>query len=176
MPPLLHVIAEDRKGMPPSVVRIVRGKACHITGPQDLNELLTSDIKPLQAISYSLEISDAALPFCTMSIKIFEGLLSGLVFRFKFVFKLSYPYDAPKVYCLNERRFHPNIDSDTGAVCLNILRLDWKPVLSIKSVVFGLLLLLYDPSPEDPLDKDAAALLKADPLKFSQIAKSHFLQ
>jgi hypothetical protein len=33
--------------------------------------------------------------------------------------------------------YHPNIDLD-GNICLNILREDWKPVLSITSVVYGL--------------------------------------
>lgn len=34
--------------------------------------------------------------------------------------------------------FHPNIDAQ-GNVCLNILREDWKPVLSLSSVIYGLL-------------------------------------
>ena len=33
--------------------------------------------------------------------------------------------------------YHPNIDPE-GNVCLNILREDWKPVLSISSVIYGL--------------------------------------
>ena len=33
--------------------------------------------------------------------------------------------------------YHPNIDSE-GNVCLNILREDWKPVLSISSLIYGL--------------------------------------
>ena len=33
--------------------------------------------------------------------------------------------------------YHPNIDLE-GNVCLNILREDWKPVLSINSVLYGL--------------------------------------
>jgi ubiquitin-conjugating enzyme E2 M len=33
--------------------------------------------------------------------------------------------------------FHPNIDLD-GNICLNILREDWKPVLSISSIIYGL--------------------------------------
>ena len=48
------------------------------------------------------------------------------------------------------------MDPDSGGVCLNILRLDWMPVLSIKSIVLGLLVLLHDPSPEDPLDKGSS--------------------
>lgn len=43
--------------------------------------------------------------------------------------------------------FHPNIDLE-GNVCLNILREDWKPVLSINSVIYGLqFLFLVSPSP-----------------------------
>ena len=33
--------------------------------------------------------------------------------------------------------YHPNIDLE-GNICLNILREDWKPVLSINSVIYGL--------------------------------------
>lgn len=33
--------------------------------------------------------------------------------------------------------YHPNIDLE-GSVCLNILREDWKPVLNINTVIYGL--------------------------------------
>ena len=33
--------------------------------------------------------------------------------------------------------YHPNIDLD-GNVCLNILREDWKPVLSVNAIIYGL--------------------------------------
>jgi ubiquitin-conjugating enzyme E2 M len=36
--------------------------------------------------------------------------------------------------------YHPNIDWE-GKVCLNILRQEWMPVLSLGSVVFGLMTL-----------------------------------
>ena len=38
---------------------------------------------------------------------------------------------------LDAQVYHPNIDLD-GNVCLNILREDWKPVLSISSIIYGL--------------------------------------
>ena len=39
-------------------------------------------------------------------------------------------------FCLSQV-FHPNIDLE-GNICLNILREDWKPVLSISSIIYGL--------------------------------------
>ena len=33
--------------------------------------------------------------------------------------------------------YHPNIDLE-GNVCLNILREDWKPVLNINTIIYGL--------------------------------------
>lgn len=64
-----------------------------------------------------------------------------------FSFKVSglYPHEAPKVKCMT-KVYHPNIDLE-GNVCLNILREDWKPVLSINSIIYGLqFLFLVRPS------------------------------
>jgi ubiquitin-conjugating enzyme E2 M len=41
-------------------------------------------------------------------------------------------------------------------VCLNILREEWKPVLNLSTVVYGLLHLMEAPNPNDPLNKEAA--------------------
>ncbi|KAH0626667.1 hypothetical protein JD844_001761 [Phrynosoma platyrhinos] len=73
-----------------------------------------------------------------------EGFYKGgkFVFSFKLylVFQLQvgqgYPHDPPKVKC-ETMVYHPNIDLE-GNVCLNILREDWKPVLTINSIIYGL--------------------------------------
>lgn len=44
-------------------------------------------------------------------------------------------------------------------MCLNILREDWSPVLSLNSVLLGLNFLFLEPNPNDPLNKDAANML-----------------
>ena len=61
--------------------------------------------------------------------------------------------------------YHPNIDLE-GKICLNILREDWKPVLSISSVIYGLQFLFLDPNPDDPLNKEAAQQFTENPRLF----------
>ena len=56
-----------------------------------------------------------------------------------------------------------------GEVCLNILREDWKPVLSISSVVYGLLYLFLEPNPGDPLNHEAAEVLRNNRAEFGRI-------
>ncbi|KAK9808637.1 hypothetical protein WJX72_000977 [[Myrmecia] bisecta] len=93
-----------------------------------------------------------------------EGIYKGGVFNFSFNISTSYPHDAPKVKC-KTKVYHPNIDLE-GNICLNILREDWKPVLSINSVIYGLEYLFLDPNPEDPLNKEAAAMLSNNARQF----------
>lgn len=77
----------------------------------------------------------------------------------------EYPYEPPKIAC-NTKIYHPNIDLN-GNVCLNILRQDWKPVLDINSVIIGLLFLFIEPNPNDPLNEEAAELMRNDKKKFA---------
>ncbi|KAL8269631.1 hypothetical protein Esti_006451 [Eimeria stiedai] len=60
-----------------------------------------------------------------------EGFWRGGTVRFELRLPNNYPHEPPRIY-------HPNIDLQ-GNVCLNILREDWKPVLSLSSVIYGIL-------------------------------------
>jgi len=99
-----------------------------------------------------------------ITIKPDSGYYVGGVFKFSFTVPAMYPHEPPKVHC-QHMVYHPNIDLD-GNVCLNILREDWKPVLSITSVLFGLQLLFAEPNPHDPLNKEAAEELVRTPRNF----------
>ncbi|GBM67089.1 Nedd8-conjugating enzyme Ubc12 [Araneus ventricosus] len=99
-----------------------------------------------------------------------EGYYKKGSFVFDFQVPDNYPYEPPKVKCETEI-YHPNIDSD-GNICLNILREDWKPVLSIDSVVYGLQYLLLEPNPEDPLNKTAAEVFTVDKATFAKNVRS----
>jgi len=83
-----------------------------------------------------------------------DGLYRGARFQFTVNVGDNYPYEPPTVVC-DTLIYHPNIDFN-GRVCLNILRADWKPVLTLGSVLFGLMTLFLEPNPDDPLNREAA--------------------
>ncbi|KAF9977322.1 NEDD8-conjugating protein ubc12 [Actinomortierella ambigua] len=89
-----------------------------------------------------------------------EGFYAGGTFKFSFAVNGNYPHEPPKVKCL-QKIYHPNIDND-GNICLNILREDWKPVLTLNSVMVGLQYLLLEPNADDPLNKTAAEDLRSN--------------
>ncbi|TJX37716.1 ubiquitin-conjugating enzyme E2, partial [Soehngenia saccharolytica] len=93
-----------------------------------------------------------------------EGYYLGGRFTFTFSVSPTYPHEAPKVKC-KTKVYHPNIDLE-GNVCLNILREDWKPVLNINTIIYGLNHLFTHPNHEDPLNHDAAAVLRDNPRTF----------
>jgi ubiquitin-conjugating enzyme E2 M len=87
-----------------------------------------------------------------------SGMWVGARYNFSFVVPALYPHEPPKVTCL-DKIYHPNINLQ-GNVCLNILREDWKPVLDINAVIYGLIYLFYEPNPDDPLNREAADLYR----------------
>lgn len=79
-----------------------------------------------------------------------EGsVYEGGVFNAEIQLAPDYPFMAPKVTFLT-RIYHMNI-SDRGNVCIDILKHNWSPALSIFKVVLSLSSLLTDPNPRDPL-------------------------
>ena len=98
-----------------------------------------------------------------------ESIWRGGKYAFGVEILPNYPHDAPKVKC-ETPIYHPNIDVE-GNVCLNILRDDWKPVLGINAVILGLIFLFIEPNPNDPLNHDAAAVMRESLQNFSNKVK-----
>ena len=75
-----------------------------------------------------------------------SGYWKGATYTFNFVIPDNYPYKPPKVTC-DEKIYHPNIDLQ-GNVCLNLLKADWRPILTVQQVIHGLIFLFLVCSPD----------------------------
>lgn len=84
-------------------------------------------------------------------------------------FPLTYPFSPPRVRCL-VRLFHPNIDL-LGHVCLNILRLDWSPVLSLGCVLLGVWMMMQEPQGEEPLNQVAGEMLRRSMHEYARVVE-----
>lgn len=58
----------------------------------------------------------------------------------------NYPYKPPKMK-FDTKIWHPNISSQTGAICLDILKDEWSPALSIRTALRSLQALMTAPEP-----------------------------
>jgi ubiquitin-protein ligase len=82
----------------------------------------------------------------------------------------EYPNKAPQMKFLN-KIYHPNI-STNGLICLDILKENWRPIYTLRTILMSIISLLSDPNPDSPLNGDAARLYK-DSLKSKQIRRKY---
>ncbi|KOS22485.1 Ubiquitin-conjugating enzyme E2 27 [Escovopsis weberi] len=81
----------------------------------------------------------------------------------------TYPFKSPRIR-FTTKIWHPNISSQTGAICLDTLGSGWSPVQTIKTALLSLRLLLETPNPKDPQDAEVARMLLDDPERFALVA------
>lgn len=82
----------------------------------------------------------------------------------------DYPKNPPKA-TFRTRIYHPNVEESTGAVCLETLKRDWDPKLTLKDILVTISCLLIQPNPDSALNAAAGALIQEDYDAFSTQAK-----
>jgi len=132
---------------------------------------ILEDIKNIQKIAPNVEVYDNIIFFNIKGPK--DSLYEKGVWKIRVELPKEYPYKSPSVGFIT-KIYHPNIDYNSGSICLNVLNNTWTPIYNICHIYETFLpqLLLY-PNPEDPLNIKAANVYLTDINKYKTIVKKH---
>lgn len=133
---------------------------------------LMRDVKELQESGFEVHPDK---PEEELQMECFQVTLKGPedtpyssgTWRIRFTVPPQYPFSSPSVGFV-QHIMHPNVDWASGSICLDALNAKWSPVFTLKHIVDSLLpYLLRYPNPDDPLNREAAVLMRQNPAAYT---------
>lgn len=85
----------------------------------------------------------------------------------------QYPIKSPSIGFVN-KMYHPNIDENSGSVCLDVINQTWSPMFGLLNIFENFLphLLRYA-NPSDPLNTEASNLMTKDEQRYNEVVKRY---
>ena len=92
-------------------------------------------------------------------------------FGVRLEFDPAYPFTPPKAF-FRTKVFHVNIESaEPHSVCVDILKSEWSPALTVCTVLLSIHQLLAKPNLQDPLVTDIADMMLSSMSDFEATAR-----
>lgn len=146
----------------------------------DIKELRKAEIDTI--VDDSLKVIHCILQ--TPKTSLYEGnkfvirfeLLDGFPFKSPSVGFSDYMFKGEKgsaVNCGGRKIYHPNVDFESGSICVDVLNSEWTPITSLSKIITDIVpFLLNYPNPDSPLNSSAAKDYRA----YSDIVKKYMKQ
>ena len=118
------------------------------------------------AYNYSFLMGTIMGPKCTP--------YEGGKFKINIQLPIDYPFKPPKIKFVTQI-YHCNINKN-GDICLDLLKDQWSPTLTLERLLLSVIALLINPNPNDPLVPDIAELYRRDKTEHDNVASSYTLK